>query len=70
MNKCYSALTRSGAVLLLIAGGGSHWLADLTGGPLLGSRDVLLLALLPLAGTILATIVARMAVLKALRTSL
>ena len=39
-----------------IAGGGSTWLADLTGGPLLGSRDVLLLALLPLAGTILATI--------------
>ena len=60
----------AGVVLLLIAGGGSTWLADLTGGPLLGSRDVLLLALLPLAGTILATIVARMAVMKALRASL
>ena len=60
----------AGVVLLLIAGGGSTWLADLTGGPLLRPRDVLLLALLPLAGTVLATIVARMAVLKALRTSL
>ncbi len=60
----------AGVVLLLIAGGGSTWLADLTGGPLLGSSDVLLLALLPLAGTVLATIVARMAVLKALRASL
>ena len=60
----------AGVVLLLIAGGGSTWLADLTGGPLLGSRDVLLLALLPLAGTMLATVVARMAVMKALRASL
>ena len=60
----------AGVVLLLIAGGGSTWLADVTGGPLLSSRDVLLLALLPLAGTVLATVVARMAVLKALRASL
>ena len=60
----------AGVVLLLIAGGGSTWLADLTGGPLLGSRDVLLLALLPLAGTMLATVVARMAVMRALRASL
>ena len=60
----------AGVVLLLIAGGGSTWLADLTGGPLLGSRDVLLLALLPLAGTMLATVVTRMAVMKALRASL
>ncbi len=60
----------AGLVLLLIAGGGSTWLADLTGGPLLGARDILLLALLPVAGTILATIVARMAVLAALRASL
>ena len=60
----------AGIVLLLIAGGGSSWLADLTGGPLLGPRDVLLLALLPLIGTILATVVARLAVLKALRASL
>ena len=60
----------AGVVLLLTAGGGSTWLADLTGGPLLGSRDVLLLALLPLAGTMLATVVARMAVMKALRASL
>ena len=60
----------AGIVLLLVAGGGSTWLADLTGGPLLGGRDVMILALLPLAGTILATIVARLAVLKALRASL
>ena len=60
----------AGVVLLLIAGGGSTWLADLTGGPLLRARDVVLLALLPLAGTVLATIVARIAVLKALRASL
>ena len=60
----------AGVILLLIAGGGSTWLADLTGGPLLGLRDVMLLALLPLAGTVLATVVARMAVLKALRASL
>ncbi len=60
----------AGVVLLLIAGGGSTWLADLTGGSLLGSSEVMLLALLPLAGTVLATIVARAAVLKALRTNL
>ncbi|MES2903984.1 MAG: cell division protein [Pseudomonadota bacterium] len=60
----------AGAVLLLIAGGGSTWLADLTGGPLLALRDIVLLALLPLLGTILATIVARTAVLNALRASL
>ena len=60
----------AGVVLLLIAGGGSTGLADLTGGPLLSMRDILLLALLPLIGTILATVVARMAVLKALGASL
>lgn len=60
----------AGVVLLLIAGGGSTWLADLTGGPLLGWRDIVLLAFLPIVGTVLATAVARMAVLKALRESL
>ena len=60
----------AGVVLLLIAGGGSHWLADLTGGPLLGTRDILLLASLPILATILATLVARLAIMKALRTSL
>lgn len=60
----------AGTVLLLIAGGGSTWLADLAGGPLLGTADILLLAFLPLAATILATIVARLAILKALRASL
>ena len=60
----------AGVVLLLIAGGGSHWLADLTGGPLLGTGDILLLASLPILATILATLVARLAIMKALRTSL
>ena len=60
----------AGVVLLVIAGGGSTWLADLTGGALLRAGDILLLALLPLAATILATIVARLAIMKALRTSL
>ena len=60
----------AGIVLLLIAGGGSHWLADLTGGPLLGAGDILLLASLPIFATILATIVARLAIMKALRTNL
>ncbi|MEO6580857.1 MAG: cell division protein [Sphingomicrobium sp.] len=60
----------AGVVLLLIAGGGSTWLADLAGGALLRPPDILLLALLPLAATILATIVARLAILKALRISL
>ena len=60
----------AGLVLLLIAGGGSTWLADLAGGPLLGTSDILLLASLPIVATILATIVARVAIMKALRTSL
>jgi cell division transport system permease protein len=60
----------AGIVLLLIAGGGSTWLADLFGGALLGQADILLLSSLPLIGTILAAIVARYAVLKALRTNL
>ena len=60
----------AGVVLLLIAGGGSTWLADLAGGPLLGPLDILLLATLPILATILATLVARAAILKALRTSL
>ena len=60
----------AGIVLLLIAGGASTWLADLSGGALLGPSDIVLLASLPLAGTLLAATVARFAVLRALRTNL
>lgn len=60
----------AGIVLLLVAGGGSTWVADLFGGALLGPSDILLLASLPLIGTVLAAIVARFAVLKSLRSNL
>lgn len=60
----------AGVVLLLVAGGGSTWAADLFGGALLGPADILLLASLPLIGTVLAAVVARFAVLKALRSNL
>lgn len=60
----------AGIVLLLVAGGGSRWIADLFGGPVLGTTDILLLASLPLFGTLLAAVVARFAVLRALRSAL
>ncbi len=60
----------AGIVLLVIAGGASRWLSDLTMGPLLGPLHVLLLALLPVAGTVLATLVARRAVLRHLGAKL
>jgi cell division transport system permease protein len=57
------------AVLLLLAGG-SAFAGELTGGATLGLRDLIILALLPLALTALATWVARTAVLRALREAL
>jgi len=60
----------AGVVLLLVAGGRAVWVEDFAGGPLLEIGDVLLLAALPLIGTIVATLVARQAVLRALRSSL
>ena len=60
----------AGGVLLLVAAAPGGLLGDLSGRPLLRPFDLLLLALLPLAGTLLATLVARQAVLKALRASL
>lgn len=57
-------------VLLVVAGVSGGVMGDLAGGVLLGPGDMLLLALLPLAMTLLATVVARMAVLKALRAAL
>lgn len=57
------------AVLLLLAGG-SAFAGELTGGATLGLKDIIVLALLPLALTALATWVARAAVLRALREAL
>ena len=60
----------AGVVLLLVAGGRGVWFDDFTGGALLTGGDLMFLAALPLLGTVLATLVARMAVLRALRASL
>ena len=60
----------AGLVLLLVAGGRAAWVDDFSGGALLGPGDILFLAALPLLGTMLATLVARQAVLRALRASL
>jgi cell division transport system permease protein len=60
----------AGLVLLLVAGGRAVWVDDLVGGPMLHGIDLALLAALPLLGTMLATLVARRAVLGALRASL
>ena len=57
------------AVLLLLTSGAS-FAGEMTGGATLGARDLVILALLPLALTVLATWVARMAVLRALREAL
>lgn len=56
--------------LTAILGTGSGWIAELAGGAALRGGDVLLLALLPFAVALLATLVARSAVLAALRASL
>ena len=56
--------------LLLVAGVSGGIMGDLVGGSLIGPAGMLLLALLPLAFTLLATVVARAAVLKALRAAL
>ena len=60
----------AGLVLMLVAGGRAVWVDDFAGGPLLDLGDILLLASLPLLGTMLATLVARAAVLRALRSAL
>ena len=52
--------------LLVIGGGGLALASDLTGGPPLGAGDFVILALLPIAAVVLATLVARFAVLSAL----
>lgn len=52
--------------LLLIGGGGLALASELAGGPPLGSGDIVVLALMPAAAVVLATLVARFAVLGAL----
>jgi cell division transport system permease protein len=59
----------AGIVLALLFGG-TGFGHDLTGGVSLGAGHILALALLPVALTILATVVARLAVLAALREAL
>jgi cell division transport system permease protein len=58
------------ALVLLMLAAGASFAGELTGGAGLGGKDLLILALLPLALTALATWVARAAVLSALRRSL
>jgi len=58
------------ALVLLLLAAGASFLGDLTGGASLGVSDYVLLALLPLALTGLATWVGRAAVLAALREAL
>ena len=59
------------ALALLVLGGGASALAgDLAGGPPLTTRDVIILTLLPVGAVVLAAVVARTAVLRALRQSL
>jgi len=58
------------ALVLLLLASGAAFVGDLTGGATLALADLFLLALLPLALTVLATWVARTAVLAALRQNL
>jgi cell division transport system permease protein len=58
------------ALVLLLLAAGASYVGDLTGGAALGVWDLLILALLPLTLTVLATWVARSAVLAALRQAL
>lgn len=58
------------AAVLLLLTTGAAFAGELTGGATLGPLDLLILALLPLALTVLATWVARIAVLRALREAL
>jgi cell division transport system permease protein len=58
------------AIVLLLLASGAALAGELTGGATLGLIDLLVLALLPFALTVLATWVARTAVLRSLRTAL
>jgi cell division transport system permease protein len=58
------------ALVLLLLAGGASFAGELTGGATLGLGDLAILAMLPFALTVLATWVARIAVLRALRDAL
>jgi cell division transport system permease protein len=58
------------AVVLLLLAGGAAFVGELTGGATLGLADLVILAILPLLLTVLATWVGRSAVLRALREAL
>jgi cell division transport system permease protein len=58
------------AIVLLLLASGAALAGELTGGATLGPVDLAILALLPLALTVLATWVARTAVLRSLRKAL
>ena len=58
------------AIVLLLLASGAALVGELTGGATLGLIDLLVLALLPFALTVLATWVARTAVLRSLRKAL
>ena len=60
----------AGALVLLLLASGASFAGELTGGATLSAGDLLVLALLPFLLTALATWVARMAVLAALRETL
>jgi cell division transport system permease protein len=60
----------AGALVLVLLASGASFVGELTGGASLSAGDMLLLVLLPLALTALATWVARIAVLAALRETL
>ena len=57
-------------LVLIVLANGATFVGDLTGGGSIAAKDVIVLALIPLALTILATWVARTAVLAALRQAL
>lgn len=60
----------AGAIVILLLMSGASFVVELTGGASLSLLDILILLLLPFALTVLATWVARMAVLAALREAL
>jgi cell division transport system permease protein len=60
----------AGLVVILLLAGGASFAGEIMGGATLGPAEIVLLLLLPLALTVLATWVARMAVLAALRETL
>lgn len=59
----------AGIILLLLAGGASSFLGDLSSRRLIGMIDIALLAALPLAGTAIAAVAARYSVMRKLEQS-